>query len=430
MKSTRFFLFSTSFLLFSLLLSCGGDESEEPFYAEEPIYTPPSKAIPEVKDVTTQLNDTIAVGQYNYYDADNDLEGASIFKWFRADDINGTNPSLISGAIEKTYRFTSSDYNKYLQFEVTPVQSDNISGAAVKSTYNGSVKDPNENSTGATSFPEGLSTDLITLYSVSGNTLTKIKDYDVIDELKAYQQDTAKHEELWAQILKVAPTEYITKINEFEIFAGLVDENSENYLTMGYVVPTKWDLTTWKFALAIDFAYETSFSDFERGVNGTIIHEFGHVNFLNNEQVDALVGKDECQKYFIQEGCTRDNSHINSFYNNYWTNISLETNAEDNYSANPDSFVSEYAATNTIEDVAETFRYFVLTQTPADTTLIKQKKIKSFYNFESIPALRTYIREKIGSESLQSKNGSNHLVSFKGCGTTRMMKNRIDLLDK
>lgn len=62
-------------------------------------------------------------GSYNYTDADTDSEGASTYKWYRADDATGTNSIAISGATATTYILQAADVNKYIRFGVVPVAS-------------------------------------------------------------------------------------------------------------------------------------------------------------------------------------------------------------------------------------------------------------------------------------------------------------------
>ena len=72
-------------------------------------------------------------GYYSYSDAENDLQGTSIFKWYRADDDAGLNETAISGANGRTYTVTTADNSKYLRFGVTPVaQTGATPGSEVK----------------------------------------------------------------------------------------------------------------------------------------------------------------------------------------------------------------------------------------------------------------------------------------------------------
>ena len=69
---------------------------------------------------TTKEGETLTVN-YTYYDVNDDKEGATEFKWYRADDAQGTNSTLISEATSKTYTLTKQDVGKYIIVEVTPV---------------------------------------------------------------------------------------------------------------------------------------------------------------------------------------------------------------------------------------------------------------------------------------------------------------------
>jgi surface protein len=85
--------------------------------------TCPQKA-PEAKNVSyssaPQVN-VLLTGTYTYYDVNGDLEGATTFQWYRADDAIGTNAVAIPDAIDSTYTPVATDENKYIGFGVTPV---------------------------------------------------------------------------------------------------------------------------------------------------------------------------------------------------------------------------------------------------------------------------------------------------------------------
>ena len=61
----------------------------------------------------------VLTGTYTYYDANGDAEGATSFKWYRADN-SGEVGIAIGGATSETYTSTASDVGKYISFEVTP----------------------------------------------------------------------------------------------------------------------------------------------------------------------------------------------------------------------------------------------------------------------------------------------------------------------
>jgi hypothetical protein len=82
---------------------------------------------------TASLGSTIT-GFFTYNDVDNDLQGNSSYKWYRADDASGLNETLISGATSASYFLSPVDIAKYLRFAVIPVAlSGATPGAEVKS---------------------------------------------------------------------------------------------------------------------------------------------------------------------------------------------------------------------------------------------------------------------------------------------------------
>ncbi|MCU6790497.1 S-layer homology domain-containing protein [Paenibacillus sp. WQ 127069] len=79
-------------------------------------------------------------GSYTYSDADGDLEGVSLFKWYRSDDAAGTNKSAITGVTAKTYVLQESDFGKFISFEVTPIAQTGVTtGTSVESAKTAAV---------------------------------------------------------------------------------------------------------------------------------------------------------------------------------------------------------------------------------------------------------------------------------------------------
>jgi len=50
------------------------------------------------------------------------------------------------------------------------------------------------------------------------------------------------------------------------------------------------------------------------------VHEFGHIVFLRDEQVD-ISALGDCPNSAIMEGCTATDSFINQFFQQFWTGI-------------------------------------------------------------------------------------------------------------
>jgi hypothetical protein len=178
------------------------------------------------------------------------------------------------------------------------------------------------------------------------------------------------HEDLWIQLVVLLPTDYIEQyLYEFVVF--------ESEDTLAYVSELEEDV--WEFGVVID-------DDPERAL--TIIHEFGHILALNNTQYDTYptvlqdrtgaLTEDEynaalnedmfaCSTIAFEDGCPTTDAYLLLFTEAFWTPDAVEMilyeelddSATYFFDENPDGFVSEYAATNPIEDFAESFSYFV-----------------------------------------------------------------------
>ena len=83
----------------------------------------------------------ILTGSYIYEDVNLKPEGASIYKWYRADSPSQINPELRIADSTINYVLDSTDFHKYLAFEVTPVAQgtgDSLIGKPVR-TWTGLI---------------------------------------------------------------------------------------------------------------------------------------------------------------------------------------------------------------------------------------------------------------------------------------------------
>jgi hypothetical protein len=234
----------------------------------------------------------------------------------------------------------------------------------------------------------------LSLYAINGNDITKIKDYQVSNDLLSFQQDVVKHQDMWAYFTQLIPLNARVEIVEFEVIHGGGE-------LLGYVTPIdETDLSRWRMGLAIDAIGDLSQVDLKTEFAYTSIHEYGHVLTLNDKQVDAAKGQGSCGTFHTGEGCSNSNSYINELYNIGWADIidefnaiSNENQAEDFYNKYQDRFVTPYAASNPGEDVAEVFSVFVTADNPPTGNTIADQKVKAMYNHPELVALRDEIRK-------------------------------------
>ncbi len=226
--------------------------------------------------------------------------------------------------------------------------------------------------------------------------------------------DPSRHEEIWDAIRYLLPNDVLQEdVGRFYVFTDGPDNG------LAYVKPLPDNPEEWQFGVDIvDAGYTQDFVH-------TLVHEFGHVVTLEKNQVPPDTSRpsppseDEepepspversCQTFYTGEGCANLDSYINQFYQQFWSDIYEEFMAGSNatesqeeydqftaefYDQYQDRFVSEYAATNPGEDIADTFAHFVLKEKPDGDTIAAQK-VLFFYQFEPLVKMRTHMRGQL-----------------------------------
>ena len=232
----------------------------------------------------------------------------------------------------------------------------------------------------------------LTSYKIVGESIVKIKDFNVSGSMISFQQDIAKHQAMFEYYKNIIPVENRQKITEFVVFHG----QGELY---GYVEPINHnDLSKWRMGLAIDQANDIAAIDFGNEFAYTVVHEFAHVLTLNNEQISVDVSENACPNFHTGEGCSETNSYINALFELGWADIyqEFENSGGDGYAMYdkyPDRFVTEYAATNPGEDIAEVFTVFVIQEQMPTGNSIANKKVRMMYEYPELVQLRNQIRQ-------------------------------------
>ncbi|APD07305.1 5'-nucleotidase [Flavobacteriaceae bacterium UJ101] len=352
------------------------------------------------------VSGSVLTAEYTYSDVESDTEGNTTFNWYRSDDTNGANKELVSNATEATYTITSADADKYLSVEVTPVQSDGVSGKAVSSGY----------SPLAVNFVATWDGESVTTYEIVNGEFIKTYDHPVDAEYLSLQQDTAKHQEIIAQFKKIVPEAFFDRINNFTLYLGELGEQN----TLGRVFYSINQRNVFDFEIAIDNAYAVPFNN-ELGLNYTIAHEFGHVLTLDDTQASTTIfDENNCDNFFFGT-CFYSDSYLNVFYQNYWVPILTDYNNSINYrryyAANPTQFVSEYAASQPTEDIAETFMMYVLNSVNFTGTTVADQKVNSMNNYTDFQTVRTFATTNIPNSSLRSVSFDGSKRGEFSCGT-------------
>lgn len=163
-----------------------------------------------------------------------------------------------------------------------------------------------------------------------------------------------------------------------------------------------------------DAEVNTAYIDDEFELEHTMVHEVGHILTLSEDQVPGLSGT--CPTFDLSEGCPTGDSLIAAFHERFWAQYGDDVPTDDGSgSSDPDevaaffresggreTFVSEYAATNVAEDVAESWAEYVFTDDEAlesagaDGQSEAQAKVVFFEQFPAFVTDRARIRAALG----------------------------------
>jgi hypothetical protein len=261
-------------------------------------------------------------------------------------------------------------------------------------------------------FKNGDSIFLIT-YEVTNDKISGPQIEPVPEELEDERSDRARHEAIWDYFAAIIPPQEREPISEFSIFT----DGRSNHLAA--VSPLFSDPKQW--ALQVDILDAENHYD----LTYSLVHEQGHLLTLNAEQVppstaifkfpeNKTVYKQEvaaCPQYFTGEGCSQPDSYINQFFTRFWPylypewqQIDLEEDEDTQatmlvefYEVYQDQFLSNYAPTSPVEDIAESWTYFILSPMP-ELNSIADEKILFFYEYAELVELRTQILKNICTE--------------------------------
>ena len=258
------------------------------------------------------------------------------------------------------------------------------------------------------SFEEKLLDDeyILVKYVINGNEITA-PEYESVDaNLKAYQDDIATQERIWAFYAAMIPSEARSFLTHYIVITDGLGGG------LAAVEQTPDNPATWM--LNVDIADTENLEE----LTFTLIHEYGHLLTLNANQVDVdeyifnnpddedayYDAEEDCPTYFTGEGCAKSSSYFYLFFDTFWRDIYDEWNEiqyiedDDEYYEALDEFyfdyesdfVTDYAVTNPGEDIAESWAFFITQAKPAGNT-IAEKKVLFFYQFPELVALRDEI---------------------------------------
>lgn len=244
-------------------------------------------------------------------------------------------------------------------------------------------------------------------------------DY-TIEDLIAAQEQLYFADLIWEAVAGLIPDQYLHQIVFFELFT----DGSDDFL--GAIEEVESDSGFFIFSLDLIDMLDENLNLNDELLFYTITHELGHIITLSTDQVTWVEEEDsDPGTYFIYEYDldTFPDSYLNLFFQRFWKEIYpewsdfyykygvlyegeehlfeehdtlLQDYLDAFYEKHTDHFVTDYAATSPTEDIAETFMVFVMENKP-DGNLISDQKVRFFYDFPEMVAVRDHAREYLKS---------------------------------
>jgi hypothetical protein len=223
-------------------------------------------------------------------------------------------------------------------------------------------------------------------------TETNGKVYTVVEGAKLQPEPSAEDLKLWDLFVAVAGKDDISRyVQSFEVFAD--DQNDSAASVWQSQEPNKWHVN-------VNAAYATNRKDLVH----TMIHEYGHIVSLNSTQVIRVNGA--CPRLELSEGCANEGAYIMAFKDKFWNKYGEDVPANEGedleevaifYEQHKNSFVTEYAASNFVEDFAESWTKFVIDGKPRGSD-VKDQKVTFFYDQKQLVDMRSRVRASIAKD--------------------------------
>ncbi len=124
----------------------------------------------------------------------------------------------------------------------------------------------------------------------------------------------------------------------------------------------------------------------------TMIHEYAHLLTLRGSQVDPDEDNADSCEVFAATYCPLETSYLYAYLTEFWPDVqgtefdSSESAIEDRYTA--DSFVTDYAAKNPDEDIAEVFAEWVIGSRVPTGDSVVDDKLRFFDDYPELVEFR------------------------------------------
>ncbi|WBW97204.1 M28 family peptidase [Oceanirhabdus sp. W0125-5] len=237
------------------------------------------------------------------------------------------------------------------------------------------------------------------IYSITNGILELDSSYDLSDN------EIELHTTLWNKVKSIYPDNILERI----LLLRIISDGKGG--TTGAASALEDTNSSFEFTLDLDDSFDQNNKLTDKDFYHTLIHELFHIISLNDTQLSIVDTQNDNSTFVIDEGICKKDSYLNTFFQEFWTNIYPELKkieetydgilTDDYYDETynfylkyEDQFVTYYASSNAVEDIAESFTMFVLNHAPTDES-IKSKKVNFFYDYPELVELREILRNNL-----------------------------------
>ena len=216
--------------------------------------------------------------------------------------------------------------------------------------------------------------------------------YHVDDEGSLHPAATGLAAEVWETFVRVTTPEFAGAVVNTYRVSDSPDSDTLAYVQQNFE-PEYWTL-----------AANLATSEDRTQLIATLVHEYAHILSLASSEVVPRVHP--CATLSLTEGCATETSVIWAFDERFWQGYGEDAPTPDNadadlawdfYQAHEDEFVSDYAATNVVEDFAESFMTWVIEDDSAGDS-VAASKLAFFTDYPDYVAIRDRIRAEFTDE--------------------------------
>lgn len=218
--------------------------------------------------------------------------------------------------------------------------------------------------------------------------------FDVLDDASLDPEPDGLAADIWNTWVQLAGADAVAAtVTQYRVI------ESESSPLLAYVYN---EANRQRFTLAVNLAAASD----DVLLLSTLVHEWSHVVSLTTDQfeLDTAFGDPTlCATIQLLEGCALPEAYLWQFYERFWAGYGKHPDIQNQapaiaaefYRANEGDFVSEYAATNLLEDFAESFTYFVRSDDLSDLPELGDGaigRVQFFAEFPELVDLRDHMR--------------------------------------